>query len=539
MVADLPVGKNLQDHLAAYLPFFIREGLGYYIDRDLTIGEIIKWFTLGRGRLSNSGCEASGLISSEFAKARGESDWPDIQFFQYGLTNFRDGPESISRIFNLRFDEVDQFGRNTVGVDSVYLVISGARPLSRGYIKLGGHSPYDKLIIDPNYFGDPEEIDVKVMVEGIKRAVYMMENTTAGGVTMGARFTSTRLPGCEHLEFRSDEYFTCYARRLSVTLHHPTGTCSMGSVVDTELRVLGTRNLRVIDASIQPVTVSTNTQASTLMIGEKGADMILRYWDDQNNKQGKGRSRSKLPWFGLFGVGDEDKGGFKRGNEQFGVVLENPFSGIASYFGRQQQRNSSQDGGVSSLRGTGVEQDFEVPIQPISAKHKVPSYDSEAEMVQKLQQSLEQLKMVSEITKESYNGHWLQQEKQGPNLEDQRIRGTTSRPYSRVPISTTASPPTQNEVDYYYEDEGYSSGGNQYTSLPSYESGKSGGGGNGEIPRPPPPPRQPTRKPSQYLRQSFSLSPNQQQQFGVENPNSLNGIGQFYDYQETQQFNNF
>jgi len=56
------------------------------------------------------------------------------------------------------------------------------------------------------------------------------------------------------------------------------GTCGMGRVVDTKLRVYGTKRLRVIDASIQPEIVTSNTQASTLMIGEKGADMILRYW---------------------------------------------------------------------------------------------------------------------------------------------------------------------------------------------------------------------------------------------------------------------
>lgn len=64
-----------------------------------------------------------------------------------------------------------------------------------------------------------------------------------------------------------------------MTLHHPVGTSSMGKVVDTKLRVIGTRNLRVIDASVQPFIVSTNTQASSIMIGEKGVDILIKKWN--------------------------------------------------------------------------------------------------------------------------------------------------------------------------------------------------------------------------------------------------------------------
>ncbi|ODN03623.1 Glucose dehydrogenase [FAD, quinone] [Orchesella cincta] len=265
VVSDLPVGSNLHDHIAVYLaPFFIKEGLGNYVDRDYTVGEFVKWFTLGRGVLSSSGCEASGLISSEIAKARGEGNWPDIQLFQYSFTNFGLGTDVVSKSFNLKLDEMTQYMKNDIGRDALFIGVQGSRPLSRGYVKLGGSSPYDKPIIDPNYLGDPDGIDFKVLLEGVKKSLYLMENTTASQ-RIGSRFTTTRLP-----------VLGVFYTKIFYNIASSCGTAAIGSVVDTQLRVIGTENLRVVDASVQPVVVSTNTQASTLMIAEKGADMILK-----------------------------------------------------------------------------------------------------------------------------------------------------------------------------------------------------------------------------------------------------------------------
>jgi hypothetical protein len=96
------------------------------------------------------------------------------------------------------------------------------------------------------------------MVEGMKKAVSLIEDTTTYKRFEG-RFTNVSFPGCEHIEFKSDAYYECYARQLSITLHHIVGGCSMGAegegVVDTQLRVRGIRNLRVIDASVMPQVV--------------------------------------------------------------------------------------------------------------------------------------------------------------------------------------------------------------------------------------------------------------------------------------------
>ena len=93
----------------------------------------------------------------------------------------------------------------------------------------------------------------------------------------------------------SDEYFKCVVQNNVLTVYHPVGTCKMGSlkdsmaVVDSSLKVIGTKNLRVIDASIMPRIVGGNTNAATVMIGEKGVDMIIKEYQiyDTHKKESK------------------------------------------------------------------------------------------------------------------------------------------------------------------------------------------------------------------------------------------------------------
>ncbi len=101
---------------------------------------------------------------------------------------------------------------------------------------------------------------------------------------LGAKLSSVPFPDCKDQEFRSVEYWKCIASHWTRTVHHFTGTVSMGklgspqAVVDPELRLIGAKNLRVIDASIMPAVPTVNTHAPSILVGERGAEFVKEAW---------------------------------------------------------------------------------------------------------------------------------------------------------------------------------------------------------------------------------------------------------------------
>jgi choline dehydrogenase len=144
------------------------------------------------------------------------------------------------------------------------------RPESRGYVKIKSADPHDAPAIHPNYLATQKDRDTIVAGVSAMRRIFQapaMAKYIAEEVEPGAQ--------CDN-----DEELLDFIRHRGSTTYHPVGTCRMGqdpkAVVDERLRVRGFSGLRVVDASIMPAVVSGNTNAATIMIGEKGADMILR-----------------------------------------------------------------------------------------------------------------------------------------------------------------------------------------------------------------------------------------------------------------------
>lgn len=141
------------------------------------------------------------------------------------------------------------------------------RPRSRGYIRLNSADPFDKPIINPNYYKDP--YDLQVTIEGIKLALALGQ--TKPFKKLGSTFYSKPFPGCEQYQMFTDDYWACWVRSYSVTLAHTAGTVKMGpdsdptAVVDPLLRVRGIKNLRVADTSIMPLVPSGNTNAAAVI----------------------------------------------------------------------------------------------------------------------------------------------------------------------------------------------------------------------------------------------------------------------------------
>jgi choline dehydrogenase len=143
------------------------------------------------------------------------------------------------------------------------------RPESRGHVRIKSADPREAPAIDPNYLATQR--DRETIVAGVKAMRRIFQ-----APAMARHIAEEIEPGPQCV---SDDEMLDFVRRRGSTTYHPVGTCRMGqdqkAVVDERLRVRGIAGLRVVDASIMPAVVSGNTNAAAIMIGEKGADMIL------------------------------------------------------------------------------------------------------------------------------------------------------------------------------------------------------------------------------------------------------------------------
>ncbi|MGH6775406.1 GMC family oxidoreductase [Brucella tritici] len=244
---DLPgVGSNLQDHLDL---FVIAECTGDHTYDGVaklhrTLGAGLQYIFLRSGPVASSLFETGG-----FWYADPDARSPDIQF-HLGLGS---GIEA----------GVEKLKNAGVTLNSAYL-----HPRSRGTVRLASSDPAAAPLIDPNYWSDPH--DLKMSLEGLKIAREILQQEALKPFVM-----AERLPGPKVV---TDDDLFDYACANAKTDHHPVGTCKMGTdasaVVDLELRVRGLEGLRVCDSSIMPRVPSCNTNAPTIMIGEKGSDII-------------------------------------------------------------------------------------------------------------------------------------------------------------------------------------------------------------------------------------------------------------------------
>ena len=148
------------------------------------------------------------------------------------------------------------------------VAICPVRPDSRGTIMAKSADPFEKPAIQPNYLSDPNDISVLLAGTKFTREIFAQSAISQHSVV-------ETLPGPD---VRTDDQLAQYFRDFGSTIYHPVGTCRMGegpaAVVDPRLRVHGIEGLRVADASIMPTLTTGNTNAPTIMIGEKCAAMI-------------------------------------------------------------------------------------------------------------------------------------------------------------------------------------------------------------------------------------------------------------------------
>ncbi|KKL35400.1 glucose-methanol-choline oxidoreductase [Burkholderia contaminans FFH2055] len=249
VVADLPgVGENLQDHPDFVLSYKTNslDALGVSVRGAIkTLGDIRQYRNSRTGTLTTNFAEGGA-----FLKTRPELDRPDVQM------HFVVGP-------------VSDHGRKVRLGHGLSCHVCLLRPKSRGSVKLRSADPLDAPLIDPAFLD--HEDDLEVLVEGYKLTRRLMAAPAMARFVTEDMFASRS---------RSDDDIRALLRERTDTVYHPVGTCRMGNdalaVVDSQLRVRGTEGLRVVDASIMPTLVGANTNAPTIMIGEKASDLIRR-----------------------------------------------------------------------------------------------------------------------------------------------------------------------------------------------------------------------------------------------------------------------
>lgn len=267
VVHHLPsVGRNLHNHVAFFLNFFINENS----TAPLNWATAMEYLLFRDGLMSGTGIsEVTGFINTKLANPA--ADHPDVQYFFGGyLANCA----KTGQVGEMSPD-AGNITQRTINIIPAVL-----HPKSRGYIKLRDNNPMSPPLIYAKYLTHPD--DVAALVEGIKFGIRLTE--TKALKKYGFQLDKTLVEGCEMLPYGCDEYWECAVRRKTGPENHQGGSCRMGPLgdpgacVDPELRVHGIDRLRVIDASVMPMITSGNTNAPVIMIAEKGADMIKRQW---------------------------------------------------------------------------------------------------------------------------------------------------------------------------------------------------------------------------------------------------------------------
>ncbi|KAI8802517.1 GMC oxidoreductase-domain-containing protein [Cladochytrium replicatum] len=337
VINNLPgVGSNLHDHLIVQVGNIDLSKQTYLKTPGAIVQGVYKYATTKTGLLTTAGPEATAFFCTpsylaKHASTRVATPPPNIQFHTLPFTvegrqqdvmvttdiepipldhvSLDDLPLEKGTIpskpLSTNFDGALQAKLNAVpgGIHLFMTLVTLVKPLSRGRVTLRSANPFDHPVIDPNYFGNPA--DVTYLVEGseVARKVHMNMSKLAEkeprvtpfgseiynrGVIAELRRVAYKRTGKvfpDHVLADTKAYAEESVRRSAITLYHPVGTCRMGPedqvstvVSSKDLKVLGFTNLRVADASIMPEVTSGNTNAPSIVIGERCADLIKAGW---------------------------------------------------------------------------------------------------------------------------------------------------------------------------------------------------------------------------------------------------------------------
>ncbi|XP_063912750.1 alcohol dehydrogenase [acceptor]-like [Zophobas morio] len=265
LIADLPVGKNLIEH-----PLLVLMVRSDYAAPKVGINKLIQQYLNGFGTLTKGpNVEGVGYIQTK----NDSSEVPTIEIL------FSVPPHIDTSIFKREFNHNEDINNKLIDkIDpqkDIFFYIVLLHEKSRGRIFLNSSSPIDFPHIDLNMLEGRE--DVETLIAGMEYIQKLLKTEAFKKINA----TLLEVPICTNFKINSKEYSECLLRNLVATIYHPCGTAAMGPnnghfVVGDTLQVHGTGNLRVVDASIFPSSISGHTSAPTVMVAEKAADLIKK-----------------------------------------------------------------------------------------------------------------------------------------------------------------------------------------------------------------------------------------------------------------------
>mmetsp|Transcript_6704 Transcript_6704/g.8737 ORF Transcript_6704/g.8737 Transcript_6704/m.8737 type:complete len:602 (-) Transcript_6704:8-1813(-) len=292
---DMPeVGKNMEDHIALVLRYTSKKNkdIGSINTKKVeqlpgALSSLYDFMVKGSGNLTSSCYDATMFC---YSKNPPVDPGPNVQIGMFCTPGNEDLFEKNLKYEENYFLKQDQLRADSEGFIFVPTLL---HPRSRGKVQLKSSDPFAAPLIEPNYLDNKE--DVENFIEAIEKCKEIAGTAPLNKLIEDEPIlpdTLVRVHGsCDSASFWED-----FVRNYANTLYHPTSTLKIGKVVNENLQVYGIPNLRIVDASIMPHVTSGNTNAPSIMIGEKGADIIVRHHGLQPAKH----SYSQKKWFSFL-----------------------------------------------------------------------------------------------------------------------------------------------------------------------------------------------------------------------------------------------
>ncbi|KAK0095912.1 hypothetical protein PV326_007070 [Microctonus aethiopoides] len=276
---DLPVGKNLQDHfmwLGIQLEFInVSQPMKTPIS---VLDDAYNYLIHKKGEFANvGGVDLLGFVNLDDPN----SIYPNMEFFHIYLPKGHIlKVDAMAKATGMSDELAAEMIKTSESIDKLIICPALLKPKSVGELKLRSNSPNDPMKIYANYLDNND--DKNSLLKSVDFVKSLLQTKAFNKI--GFKLHHFAIPGCNDFEFDTLEYWECSIEHVAGTLYHPAGTARMGpvndpnTVVNSELKVLGIDRLRVIDASVFPTIPSGNTHSPTLMVAEKGADLIKHDW---------------------------------------------------------------------------------------------------------------------------------------------------------------------------------------------------------------------------------------------------------------------